>query len=230
MKFGVVTFPGSNCDYDAYQAVVERLGEEAVFLWHKDHDLQQSDVIVLPGGFSYGDYLRAGAIARFSPVMQDVVAFAKRGGPVLAICNGFQIACEAGLLPGALLRNASLKFVCETVRLRVEANETLFTNRYDRGAVLRIPIAHGDGRYTADDTTLDKLEGEGRVVFRYVGGPGDADEWWSPNGSMRSIAGIVNDAGNVLGMMPHPERAVDPLLGSEDGLGVFESVLARVTV
>jgi phosphoribosylformylglycinamidine synthase subunit PurQ / glutaminase len=230
MKFGVVTFPGSNCDYDAYQAVVERLGEEAVFLWHKDHDLQQSDVIVLPGGFSYGDYLRAGAIARFSPVMQDVVAFAKRGGPVLAICNGFQIACEAGLLPGALLRNASLKFVCETVRLRVETTETLFTNRYDRGAVLRIPIAHGDGRYTADDTTLDKLEGEGRVVFRYVGGPGDADEWWSPNGSMRSIAGIVNDAGNVLGMMPHPERAVDPLLGSEDGLGVFESVLARVTV
>jgi phosphoribosylformylglycinamidine synthase len=230
MKFGVVTFPGSNCDYDAYQAVIERLGEEAVFLWHKDHDLQQSDVIVLPGGFSYGDYLRAGAIARFSPVMQDVVAFAKRGGPVLAICNGFQIACEAGLLPGALLRNASLKFVCETVRLRVETNETLFTNRYDRGAVLRIPIAHGDGRYTADDTTLDKLEGEGRVVFRYVGGPGDADEWWSPNGSMRSIAGIVNDAGNVLGMMPHPERAVDSLLGSEDGLGVFESVLARVTV
>jgi phosphoribosylformylglycinamidine synthase I len=230
MKFGVVTFPGSNCDYDAYQAVIERLGEEAVFLWHKDHDLQQSDVIVLPGGFSYGDYLRAGAIARFSPVMQDVVSFAKRGGPVLAICNGFQIACEAGLLPGALLRNASLKFVCETVRLRVEANETLFTNRYDRGAVLRIPIAHGDGRYTADDTTLDKLEGEGRVVFRYVGGPGDADEWWNPNGSMRSIAGIVNDAGNVLGMMPHPERAVDPLLGSEDGLGVFESVLARVTV
>jgi phosphoribosylformylglycinamidine synthase subunit PurQ / glutaminase len=230
MKFGIVTFPGSNCDYDAYQAVVERLGEEAVFLWHKDHDLQQSDVIVLPGGFSYGDYLRAGAIARFSPVMQDVVSFAKRGGPVLAICNGFQIACEAGLLPGALLRNASLKFVCEVVRLRVETNETLFTNRYERGAVLRIPVAHGDGRYTADEATLDRLEGEGRVVFRYVGGPGDADEWWSPNGSMRSIAGIVNDAGNVLGMMPHPERVVDPLLGSEDGLGIFESVLARVTV
>ncbi|HEV8497126.1 MAG TPA: phosphoribosylformylglycinamidine synthase subunit PurQ [Gemmatimonadaceae bacterium] len=230
MKFGIVTFPGSNCDYDAYQAVVERLGEEAVFLWHKDHDLQQSDVIVLPGGFSYGDYLRAGAIARFSPVMQDVVSFAKRGGPVLAICNGFQIACEAGLLPGALLRNANLKFVCEMVRLRVETNETLFTNRYDRGAVIRVPIAHGDGRYTADEATLDRLEGEGRVVFRYVGGPGDADEWWSPNGSMRSIAGIVNDAGNVLGLMPHPERVVDPLLGSEDGLGIFESVLARVTV
>lgn len=229
MKFGIVTFPGSNCDYDAYQAVVETLGEEAVFLWHKDHDLQQSDVIVLPGGFSYGDYLRSGAIARFSPVMQDVVSFAKRGGPVLAICNGFQIACEAGLLPGALLRNASLKFVCEIVRLRVETSDTLFTNRYERGAILRIPVAHGDGRYTADEATLDKLEGEGRVVFRYVGGPGDADEWWSPNGSMRSIAGIVNDAGNVLGMMPHPERVVDPLLGSEDGLGIFESMLARVT-
>jgi phosphoribosylformylglycinamidine synthase subunit PurQ / glutaminase len=230
MKFGIVTFPGSNCDYDAYQAVVEQLGEEAVYLWHKDHDLQKSDVIILPGGFSYGDYLRAGAIARFSPVMQDVVAFAKRGGPVLAICNGFQIACEAGLLPGALLRNASLKYICEFVRLRVETNDTLFTNRYAVGAHMRVPIAHGDGRYTADEATLDRLEGEGRVVFRYAGGPADADEWWSPNGSMRAIAGIVNDAGNVLGMMPHPERAVDPLLGSDDGLGVFESMLARVAV
>lgn len=230
MKFGIVTFPGSNCDYDAYQAVVEQLHEEAVFLWHKDHDLQDSDVIVLPGGFSYGDYLRAGAIARFSPVMQDVIAFAKRGGPVLAICNGFQIACEAGLLPGALLRNANLKYVCELVRLKVEAADTTFTNRYEKGAVVRMPIAHGDGRYTADDDTLDKLEGDGRVVFRYAGGPGDADEWWSPNGSMRAIAGIVNDAGNVLGMMPHPERVVDPLLGSPDGLAVFESLLARVAV
>ena len=230
MKFGIVTFPGSNCDYDAYQAVVEQLGEDAVYLWHKDHDLQKSDAIVLPGGFSYGDYLRAGAIARFSPVMQDVVAFAKRGGPVLAICNGFQIACEAGLLPGALLRNASLKYICEWVRLRVENTDTLFTNRYSAGDHLRIPIAHGDGRYTADAGTLDRLEGEGRVVFRYAGGPADADEWWSPNGSMRAIAGIVNDGGNVLGMMPHPERAVDPLLSSDDGLGVFESMLARVAV
>jgi phosphoribosylformylglycinamidine synthase subunit PurQ / glutaminase len=228
VKFGIVTFPGSNCDYDAYQAVVEQLGEEAQYLWHKDHDLKNSDVIVLPGGFSYGDYLRAGAIARFSPVMQDVVAFAKRGGPVLAICNGFQIACEAGLLPGALLRNASLKFVCELVRLRVESTDTMFTNRYERGSVLRIPIAHGDGRYTADDDTLDTLEGEGRVVFRYAGGPGDADEWWSPNGSMRAIAGIVSESGNVLGMMPHPERAVDQLIGSADGLAIFESLLARV--
>jgi phosphoribosylformylglycinamidine synthase len=228
MKFGIVTFPGSNCDYDAFQAVVEQLGEEAVYLWHKDHDLKQCDVIVLPGGFSYGDYLRAGAIARFSPVMQDVVAFAKRGGPVIGICNGFQIACEAGLLPGALLRNASLKFVCELVQLRVESTDTMFTNRYERGSIVRIPIAHGDGRYTADDETLDRLEGEGRVVFRYAGGPGDADEWWSPNGSMRAIAGIVNDAGNVLGLMPHPERAVDKLLGSDDGLSIFESMLAKV--
>jgi len=230
MKIGVVTFPGSNCDYDCYRAVRDGLGAEAVFLWHKDHDLQQSDVIVLPGGFSYGDYLRPGAIARFSPVMQDVVAFARRGGPVIAICNGFQIACEAGLLPGALLRNASLKFVCEVVQLRVETTDTMFTNRYERGAVLRIPIAHGDGRYTADAETLNRLESEGRVVFRYVGGPGDADEWWSPNGSMRAIAGIMNEEGNVLGMMPHPERVIDPLLGSADGLGLFESVLARITV
>ena len=228
MKFGIVTFPGSNCDYDAYQAVVESIGEDAVYLWHKDHDLKRSDVIVLPGGFSYGDYLRAGAIARFSPVMQDVIAFAKRGGPVLAICNGFQIACEAGLLPGALLRNASLKYICEFVRLRVETNETMFTNRYAAGDHLRVPIAHGDGRYTADEETLDRLEGDGRVVFRYAGGPADADEWWSPNGSMRAIAGIVNEAGNVLGMMPHPERAVDVLVGSDDGRGVFESMLRKV--
>jgi phosphoribosylformylglycinamidine synthase len=228
MKFGIVTFPGSNCDYDAYQAVVEKLGEEATYLWHKDHDLKNSDVVILPGGFSYGDYLRAGAIARFSPVMQDVIAFAKRGGPVIGICNGFQIACEAGLLPGALLRNASLKYICEFVRIRVENTDTLFTNRYEKNETLLIPIAHGDGRYTADAATLDRLEGDGRVVFRYVGGPRDAEEYWSPNGSMRAIAGIVNDAGNVLGMMPHPERAVDELLGSDDGLAVFESMLARV--
>jgi phosphoribosylformylglycinamidine synthase I len=228
MKFGIVTFPGSNCDYDAYQAVVEQLGEEAVFLWHKAHDLQGSDVVILPGGFSYGDYLRAGAIARFSPIMREVAVHAERGAPVIGICNGFQIACEAGLLPGALLRNASLRYICELVRLRVENSDTLFTNRYETGQLLSVPIAHGDGRYTADEETLARLEGEGRVVFRYVSGPGDADEFWSPNGSMRAIAGIVNDAGNVLGMMPHPERVVDPLLGSPDGLPFFESVLARV--
>jgi len=160
--------------------------------------------------------------------MREVVAHAERGAPVLAICNGFQIACEAALLPGALLRNASLKFVCEAVRLRVENADTLFTNRYDRDQLITIPIAHGDGRYTADEETLARIEGEGRVVLRYVGGPGDADEWWSPNGSMNAIAGIVNAAGNVLGMMPHPERAVDDLLGSRDGTGIFESILSRV--
>ena len=228
MKFGIVTFPGSNCDHDTFHAIVDELGEEAVYLWHKDHDLAGSDVIILPGGFSYGDYLRAGAIARFSPIMNEVVAHAKRGGPVLCICNGFQIACEAGLLPGALLRNDTLKFVSEPVRLRVENSDTLFTNRYEKGQVLVMPIAHGDGRYTADKTTLDKLEGEGRVVFRYLSSGGETDTYWSPNGSMRGIAGIVSEAGNVLGLMPHPERAVDSLLGSNDGLGLFESMLAKV--
>ena len=228
MKFGIVTFPGSNCDYDAYRAVVEAVGEQAEFLWHKDHDLRDADVVILPGGFSYGDYLRPGAIARFSPIMTEVVAHARRGGPVLGICNGFQIACEAGLLPGALLRNEGLKFVCELVTLRVENAATMFTNRYRAGQRLAIPIAHGDGRYTADDDTLARLEGEGQVLFRYVRGGPDQDEWWSPNGSMHAIAGIVSAEGNVLGMMPHPERAVNELLGSADGIGVFESLLARV--
>src|ERR1043166_1098714 len=228
MKFGIATFPGSNCDYDAYHAVVDALGEQAQYLWHKDHDLAGSDVIVLPGGVSYGDYLRAGAIARFSPIMTEVVAHAERGAPVIAICNGFQIACEAGLLPGALLRNASLKFVSQPVRLRVENAETLFTNAYDKGQILTMPVAHGDGRYTADEETLNRLEGEGQVVFRYVSGPGDADDWWNPNGSMRAIAGIQNAAGNVMGLMPHPERAVESVLGKPDGLGIFKSMLARV--
>ncbi len=228
MKFGIVTFPGSNCDYDTWHAIVDVLGEEAVYLWHKDRDLVGADVVVLPGGFSYGDYLRAGAIARFSPIMTEVAAHAKRGGPVLGICNGFQIACEAGLLPGALLRNESLRFVSEPVQLRVENADTLFTNRYDVGQILTMPIAHGDGRYTADEKTLDRLEGEGQVVLRYVHSAGDADEYWSPNGAMRAIAGIVNVAGNVMGLMPHPERAVDQLLGSIDGIGIFESMLARV--
>ena len=228
MKFGIVTFPGSNCDYDAFHAVVDELGEEAVYLWHKDHDLAGVDVIVLPGGFSYGDYLRAGAIARFSPIMNEVIAHAGRGGPVLAVCNGFQIACEAGLLPGALLRNDNLRFQSDWVRLRVETSATMFTEKYEPGAILRIPIAHGEGRFTADDATLDRLEAEDRVVFRYVNAAGEVDPAANPNGSMRGIAGIVNGGGNVLGMMPHPERAVDPLLGSTDGRGVFESLLARV--
>jgi phosphoribosylformylglycinamidine synthase I len=229
VRFGIVTFPGSNCDYDAFHAVQDVLGEEAFYLWHRGHDLQNADVVVLPGGFSYGDYLRAGAIARFSPIMREVIAHARRGAPVLAVCNGFQIACEAGLLPGALLRNASLSFVCESVRLRVETSDTRFTSEYEQGQILRVPIAHGEGRYTADAETLDRLEGEGRVVFRYVAADGEPAPTANPNGSMRHIAGIVNETGNVLGMMPHPERAVDPLLGSRDGLPLFESLLARVS-
>ena len=228
MKFGVVTFPGSNCDYDAYRAIVEALGEEAVYLWHKDHDLQAVDVVILPGGFSYGDYLRPGAIARFSPIMREVVAHAERGAPVIGICNGFQIACEAGLLPGALLRNASLKFVCAPITLRVESTNTMFTSGYESGGTITLPIAHGDGRFSADTDTLDRLEGDGQVVFRYAPSSLEAVESYNPNGSMRDIAGIVSAKGNVLGMMPHPERAIDTLLGPADGLPLFESILNRV--
>ena len=228
MKFGIVTFPGSNCDYDAYHTVTEVLGEEATYLWHKDHDLRGSDVIILPGGFSYGDYLRAGAIARFSPIMQEVAAHAKAGGPVIGICNGFQIACEAGLLPGALMRNAHLQFVSAEVRIRVENTDTIFTNLYERGEVLRVPVAHGDGRFVAPSEVLDELEGENRVVFRYTDASGNPSADANPNGSERNIAGIINDGGNVLGMMPHPERACSALLGSADGVRFFESILSRV--
>lgn len=224
MKVGIIRFPGSNCDEDAYHAVVDHLGADAVFCWHKDHDLQGADLVILPGGFSYGDYLRPGAIARFSPIMQEVVAHARRGAPVLAICNGFQIACEAGLLPGALLRNANLRFVCEQVHLRVESIATRFTSRYHVGEVIRIPVAHGDGRYTADGDTLERLEGDGHVVFRYVDAGGHVTYEANPNASMRNIAGIVNSTGNVLGMMPHPERAVDTLIGSADGLPLLHSL------
>ncbi len=228
MKFGIVTFPGSNCDYDAFRAVVDTLGEEAVYVWHKDHDLQDADVVILPGGFSYGDYLRVGAIARFSPVMREVAAHARRGAPVIGICNGFQIACEAGLLPGALLRNASLQFVSAPVRIRVENTGTRFTSEYDRGQVLTIPVAHGDGRYTADEATLADLESSGQVVFRYVDTRDNPTEAGNPNGSSNNIAGITNGDGNVIGLMPHPERALDSLLGSVDGLGFFQSILAAV--
>ncbi len=221
MKFAVVTFPGSNCDDDAVHAVVDALGAEAVRLWHKDHDLKGAEVVILPGGFSYGDYLRPGAIARFSPIMREVVEHARRGYPVLGVCNGFQILCEAGVLPGTLLRNERLKFVCRQVTLRVENADTLFTSQYERGQLLRIPIAHGDGRYTIDADGLDRLRDRDQIVFRF------ADEL-NPNGAMDDIAGIVNEAGNVLGMMPHPERAVDALLGSTDGLPLFQSLLAKV--
>ncbi len=232
MKAAIVRFPGSNCDEDAFHAVSGVLGHDAVYCWHKEHDLQGADVVILPGGFSYGDYLRAGAIARFSPIMREVVAFAERGGPVMGICNGFQIACEAGLLPGALLRNASLRFVSEPVHLRVESIATQFTSNYHLNQILRVPIAHGDGRYTADADTLASIEGEGQVVFRYVNPAGEPTVASNPNGSMRNIAGVVSARGNVLGMMPHPERAMESLMDSSDGLAlftsVFESLLAKV--
>jgi phosphoribosylformylglycinamidine synthase subunit PurQ / glutaminase len=224
MKIGVVTFPGSNCDYDCYRAVRDVLGVETVFLWHKQHDLEGVDAIFLPGGFSYGDYLRAGAIARFSPIMREVRDFAERGGPVAGICNGFQILCEAHLLPGALIRNRNLKFVSRPVHLRVESSDAPFLTGYQVGQVLEVPIAHGEGCYVADEELLDRLEGEGRVAFRYCDAEGRVTLEANPNGSARNIAGILNDRGNVLGMMPHPERAVEPLLGSEDGVGLFRSV------
>lgn len=228
MKFGIVTFPGSNCDYDAYQAVIEGLGETAEYVWHKDHDLRGSDIVILPGGFSYGDYLRAGAIARFSPIMREVIEHARSGAPVLAICNGFQIACEAGLLPGALMRNTGLQFISDVAYLRVENTDTMFTGGYQSGQVLAIPVAHGEGRFVADDDTLRRLEDTQRVMFRYVSPEGELLERWNINGSMNAIAGIVNDTGNVLGMMPHPERAMDELLGSADGRPLFEGLLAAV--
>jgi phosphoribosylformylglycinamidine synthase subunit PurQ / glutaminase len=228
MKFGIVTFPGSNCDYDTMRGVVDVLGEEGVYLWHKDRDLRGADVIVLPGGFSYGDYLRPGAIARFSPIMTEVIAHARRGAPLVCICNGFQIACEAGLLPGALLRNQTLQFVSAPISMRVENTATMFTSAYELGQRITMPVAHGDGRYTADSNTLDELEGEGRVVLRYVDDAGEPTASANPNGAEHNIAGIVNETGNVFGMMPHPERAMDELIGSRDGIGIFQSILSAV--
>jgi phosphoribosylformylglycinamidine synthase subunit PurQ / glutaminase len=224
MKAAVVTFPGSNCDYDLYKAV-QQVGGEATFVWHRERGgLSAYDAVLLPGGFSYGDYLRAGAIARLSPVMEDVVAFANAGGPVLGVCNGFQILCESGLLPGALVRNDSLRFEGRDVLLRVERTDTVFTSDYERGQVLRIPIAHGEGNYEADRATLDRLEAEGRVVFRYVDAAGETTDEANPNGSWHNIAGITNETGNVLGLMPHPERAMEALLGSTDGIALFTSL------
>ncbi len=228
MKFGIVSFPGSNCDDDAVFAATETLGQPAVKLWHKSHDLEGSDVIVLPGGFSYGDYRRAGAIARFSPIMREVAAHAERGGPVIGICNGFQIACEAGLLPGALMRNAGLQFLSMPVTIRVEHTGTHWTSQCHEGQRLTMPIAHGEGRYTVDAATLERVEGEGLVVFRYVDANGEPTDDANVNGSLDNIAGVRNAAGNVVGLMPHPERALDPLLGSADGRVLFESVLATV--
>jgi phosphoribosylformylglycinamidine synthase I len=228
MKFGVVVFPGSNCDHDAYHVISKVIGQPVDFIWHRDTSLDGYDCVVLPGGFSYGDYLRTGAIASHSPIMKSVVEFAKSGGFVLGICNGFQILCETGLLPGALLRNQSLSFVCRHVDLRVERADTAFTRTYDRGEVLSIPVAHGDGNYFCDPETLARLEGEGRVIFRYVDERGEPTPEANPNGSLNNIAGIINQEGNVLGMMPHPERASEEALGSTDGRGVFTSLASAI--
>lgn len=220
MKVGVVVFPGSNCDHDAWYAVTHNLGHEAEFLWHSDSTVGAVDAVIVPGGFSYGDYLRCGAIAKFSPIMSAVKKFAAGGGIVMGICNGFQILTESGLLPGALIRNRGLKFICAPVDLRVETTNSPFTSMARKGQILTTPIAHGEGCYIADEHTLDELEAEDRVLFRYVN---------NPNGSLRDIAGICNAGRNVLGMMPHPERATDPLMGSTDGLVILQSVAATLT-
>ncbi len=225
LTFGVVVFPGSNCDHDAYYACKKVLGQDAEFLWHKEADLKGADVVILPGGFSYGDYLRCGAIARFSPVMREVTRFARNGGTVLGICNGFQILQEAGLLPGVLLRNRTLRFACKYVRLRVENATTRFTSRCNEGEILQIPIAHGDGNFFTDPETLKRLEDQGQIVFRYCDRAGAVTDEANPNGSLGNIAGIKNEPGNVIGMMPHPERACDPILGHTDGQVVFRSLI-----
>lgn len=206
------------------------MGQNASFIWHKDHSVGDVDVIIVPGGFSYGDALRSGAIARFSPIMKDVVRFVKNGGPVLGICNGFQILCESGLLPGALMHNASLRFVCKNIHVRIENANTPFTNGLQKGAVLRLPIAHGEGSYIADEDVLDRLEDEDRIAFRYCDEAGNVTPECNPNGSVRNIAGIVNHERNVLGMMPHPERCAEDVLGRPDGIGIFESLLASAGV
>jgi phosphoribosylformylglycinamidine synthase subunit PurQ / glutaminase len=226
LRFGVIVFPGSNCDHDAYHAVKHVFGQDANFIWHKDGSVGDVDFIIVPGGFSYGDYLRSGAIARFSPVMRDVVRFADKGGLVMGICNGFQVLCESHLLPGALMRNESLRFACRDVHIRVENVDSPFTGNLAPGDILSMPVAHGEGNYTADDETLNRLEGEGRVAFRYCDGDGQMSERSNPNGSTRNIAGILNKNGNVLGMMPHPERCTEQILGRADGARLFESILA----
>jgi phosphoribosylformylglycinamidine synthase len=228
MKFAVVVFPGSNCDHDAYHAARHVLGQDAAFIWHKETSLQGADVVILPGGFSHGDYLRTGAIARFSPVMRTVAEFAEAGGPVLGICNGFQILLECGLLPGAMLRNQDVRFHCETVGVRVERTDTPFTAACRAGQILQLPIAHGEGNYFAPPDVIEMLETAGRVVVRYVNAAGEPVDAANPNGSIHNIAGICSEQRNVVGLMPHPERACESVLGSADGLLLFESVVQTV--
>ena len=225
MKFAVVVFPGSNCDHDAHYAATHVLGQQAELVWHKDTTLRGADVVVLPGGFAHGDYLRTGAIARFSPIMQEVQKFAAAGGPVLGICNGFQVLLEAGLLPGAMLRNRELHFRCEHVHVKVEQTDTPFTAACTPGQLLRIPIAHGEGNYYADPEVVARLEQNRQVIFRYVNASGAASNEANPNGSVSNIAGICNEQRNVVGLMPHPERACELAVGSADGLVLFESVV-----
>ena len=229
MKFGVVIFPGSNCDHDCYYAVESVLRKPVEFIWHQDTSLSGFDAVILPGGFAYGDYLRTGAIARFSPVMGALSAFARSGGLVIGICNGFQILMEAGLLPGALLPNIGLKYVCRWLHLRTESVATPFTSRIDAGQLLHIPIGHGDGNFYADDDTVRRLEDQDQVVFRYVDAQGDVTRDANPNGSLGNIAGIVNESRNVLGMMPHPDRSSEKILGSEDGRLIFESMVTALS-
>ncbi len=229
MKFGVVIFPGSNCDYDAYYALKNICKQKTTFLWHKEHDLKNVDCVILPGGFSYGDYLRSGSIAAFSPLMQEVKEFALRGGLVLGICNGFQILLELGLLPGAMLRNEKLKFLCQSVHIRVENNKTPFSHQAKKGQILKIPIAHFDGNYFASPETILEIKKNSQIVFRYSDAKGQLNEEANVNGSAESIAGLINKTGNVLGMMPHPERASEVLLGSEDGRIIFESIIAKLS-
>ncbi len=225
MKFGVVVFPGSNCDHDTFNVLQDIFRMETVFLWHKDHDIKDVDCIILPGGFSYGDYLRSGAIARFSPLMQEIKEFALRGGLVLGICNGFQVLLELGLLPGAMLRNKNLKFLCQHVHIRIEEEKTPFTNKGKKGQVLRIPIAHFDGNYFDSEEGIETLKKNNQIVFRFSEADGLISDEGNVNGSKESIAGIINTAGNVMGMMPHPERASETILGSEDGKIIFQSII-----
>ncbi|MBI5374258.1 MAG: phosphoribosylformylglycinamidine synthase subunit PurQ [Candidatus Schekmanbacteria bacterium] len=224
MKFGVIIFPGSNCDRDCFRVIKDVIGADVSFIWHKDRDIKGFDCIVLPGGFSYGDYLRTGSIARFSPVMEEVEKFASAGGYLIGICNGFQILLEAGLLPGAMIRNRSLKFICKHINVKVENNATPFTKKYKSGEVLSIPIAHSDGNYFADSETIARIEDNGQVVFRYSTSGGVVNDEGNPNGSINNIAGIVSANKRVLGMMPHPERCSEELLGGIDGRGIFESI------
>ncbi len=228
VKFGVVVFPGSNCDHDAYYSLKKVLGYEVTFLWHKDTSLQNCDVIILPGGFSYGDYLRTGAIARFSPIMNSVIDFANSGGYLIGICNGFQILLEAGLLPGVMLKNKSLQFVCKDVYLSTQNYSTIFTKEIPDKEVLKFPVAHGEGNYFADENTLKDLVKNNRIVFKYTSSSGKVNEENNPNGSIMNIAGIINGKGNVLGMMPHPERSCNPVLGKTDGVLIFKSLANNI--